>query len=316
MAQTATKVTIVGAGFVGSTLAYTLSTHGTTSEIVLVDIDTQRAEGEAMDIEHGSPFAKESIVRAGSYQDSADSDVVVITAGTNQRPGETRMDLITRNASIITSVAQQIAATSPNAVIVVIANPVDVMARVVQHVTNFPAERVIGSGTNLDSARFRYLLSRKFGIDSHNIHAYVLGEHGDSEFPAWSIVNIAGMNINEASGAFGGIMQDQDYLAIANQTRNAAYEIINRKKATYYGIAASGARIVEAILRNERAIIPLSVRLTGQYGIHDVYLSLPTVIGQNGIIRVLAPHISDEEESHLHHSADVLAEAYRSLNLN
>lgn len=314
MAQTATKVTIVGAGFVGSTLAYTLSTHGTTSEIVLVDIDAKRAEGEAMDIEHGSPFAKESIVRAGSYEDSAGSDVVVITAGTNQRPGETRMDLITRNASIVTDVATQVAATSPNAVIVVISNPVDVMTRVIQQVTGFPSERVIGSGTNLDSARFRYLLSHKFGIDSRNVHGYVMGEHGDSEFAAWSIVNIGGMNINEASDAFGNIMHDQDYLNIENQTRNAAYEIINRKKATYYGIAASGARIVEAILRDERAILPLSVKLTGEYGIRDVYLSLPAVIGQNGIIRILAPHISEQEEEHLHHSAEVLAEAYRQLD--
>ena len=313
MAQTATKVTIVGAGFVGSTIAYTLNVAGTASEIVLVDVAKDRAEGEAMDIEHGSPFFKESLIHAGDYQTSANSDIVIITAGTSQRPGETRMDLIGRNAAIVTDVAKQVKETSPDATILVISNPVDVMTRVIQDVTGFPAERVIGSGTNLDSARFRYLLSKKFGVDSRNIHAYILGEHGDSEFAAWSNVNIAGMNINEASDAFGGVMGDYDYIDLEKQTRNAAYEIINRKKATYYGIAASAARICEAILRDEKSILPLSVKLTGQYGLKGVYLSLPTFVGQHGVIKVIAPYLSEQEEKHLHDSAKVLEEAFQSL---
>ncbi|MDO4271612.1 MAG: L-lactate dehydrogenase [Candidatus Saccharibacteria bacterium] len=313
MAKTANKVTIVGAGFVGSTIAYTLVNAGTVSEIVLVDVDNARAEGEAMDIEHGSPFFKESLIHAGDYETAAGSDIVIITAGTNQRPGETRMDLITRNAAIVKNVAKEIKKTCPEAIILVVANPVDVMTRVIQEVTGFPAERVIGSGTNLDSARLRYLLGKKFGIDSRNIHAYVLGEHGDSEFVAWSNVNIAGMNINEASDSFGGIMGDYDYIDLANETRDAAYEIINRKKATYYGIAASAARICEAILRDEKSILPLSVKLTGQYGLSDVYLSLPTVVGQHGVVKVIAPYLSEEEEGKLHHSAKLLAEAYDSL---
>lgn len=313
MAKTAAKVTIVGAGFVGSTIAYTLVNAGTVSEIVLVDVDNARAEGEAMDIEHGSPFFKESLIHAGDYQTAAGSDIVIVTAGTNQKPGETRMDLISRNAAIVTEVAKQLKETCPNAVILVIANPVDVMTRVIQEVTGFPAERVIGSGTNLDSARFRYLLSKKFGVDSRNIHGYILGEHGDSEFAAWSNVHIAGMNINEASDVFGGIMGNYDYIDIANETKNAAYEIINRKKATYYGIAASAARITEAILRDEKSILPLSVKLNGQYGLRDVYLSLPTVIGQHGVVRILTPYLSEEEEGKLHHSAKVLAEAYEGL---
>lgn len=315
MAKTATKVTIVGAGFVGSTIAYTLTSAGIVSEIVLVDVDSARAEGEAMDIEHGSPFFKESLIHAGDYQTAANSDLVIITAGTNQRPGETRMDLIARNATIVTDVAKQIRETCPDATLLVISNPVDVMTRIIQEVTGFPASRVIGSGTNLDSARFRYLLSKKFGVDSRNIHGYILGEHGDSEFAAWSNVNIAGMNINEASDVFGGIMGDYDYINIANETRNAAYEIINRKRATYYGIAASAARISEAILRDEKSILPLSVKLDGQYGLNDVYLSLPTVVGQHGVIRILTPYLSDEEESKLHNSAKVLKEAYDSLDL-
>lgn len=316
MAKTATKVTIVGAGFVGSTIAYTLTSAGIVSEIVLVDVDSARAEGEAMDIEHGSPFFKESLIHAGDYQTAANSDLVIITAGTNQRPGETRMDLITRNATIVTDVAKQIRETCPDATLLVISNPVDVMTRIIQEVTGFPASRVIGSGTNLDSARFRYLLSKKFGVDSRNIHGYILGEHGDSEFAAWSNVNIAGMNINEASDVFGGVMGDYDYINIANETRNAAYEIINRKRATYYGIAASAARIAEAILRDEKSILPLSVKLDGQYGLNDVYLSLPTVVGQHGVIRILTPYLSDEEEGKLHNSAKVLKEAYDSLDLD
>lgn len=316
MAKTATKVTIVGAGFVGSTIAYTLTSAGIVSEIVLVDVDNARAEGEAMDIEHGSPFFKESLVHAGDYQTAANSDLVIITAGTNQRPGETRMDLITRNAAIVTDVAKQIRETCPDATLLVISNPVDVMTRIIQEVTGFPASRVIGSGTNLDSARFRYLLSKKFGVDSRNIHGYILGEHGDSEFAAWSNVNVAGMNINEASDVFGGVMGDYDYINIANETRNAAYEIINRKRATYYGIAASAARIAEAILRDEKSILPLSVKLDGQYGLNDVYLSLPTVVGQHGVIRILTPYLSDEEEGKLHNSAKVLKEAYDSLDLD
>ena len=316
MAKTATKVTIVGAGFVGSTIAYTLTSAGIVSEIVLVDVDSARAEGEAMDIEHGSPFFKESLIHAGDYQTAANSDLVIITAGTNQRPGETRMDLITRNAAIVTDVAKQICETCPDATLLVISNPVDVMTRIIQEVTGFPASRVIGSGTNLDSARFRYLLSKKFGVDSRNIHGYILGEHGDSEFAAWSNVNIAGMSINEASDVFGGVMGDYDYINIANETRNAAYEIINRKRATYYGIAASAARIAEAILRDEKSILPLSVKLDGQYGLNDVYLSLPTVVGQHGVIRILTPYLSDEEEGKLHNSAKVLKEAYDSLDLD
>lgn len=309
MKKTALKVSVVGAGFVGSTIAYTLMMRGTASDIVLVDVNNEKAEGEAMDISHGAPFAKASSVVAGDYLATRDSDIVIITAGTNQKPGETRIDLISRNTSIMRDVAKNIAENSPNAILLVVSNPVDIMTYVAREVTGFPAERVIGSGTNLDSARFRFLLGQKFAIDARNIHAYVLGEHGDSEFPAWSLVNVAGMNINEASDKFGGIMQDQDYLTLANQARNSAYEIINRKGATYYGIAMSVERIVSAILRDERSVMPMSVLLDGQYGINDVYLSLPTVLGENGIEKILTPELSGEELGKLHHSASILKEA-------
>lgn len=308
------KISVIGAGFVGSTLAYTLSIQGLAGKIVLVDINKDRAEGEAMDIEHASPFSPRTDILPGSYGDTANSDIIVITAGTNQKPGETRMDLIKRNASIVGSVAKEVVERSPEAVLLVISNPVDVMTRIVKQVTGFPASRVIGSGTNLDSARFRHMLSEKFAIDSHNIHGYVLGEHGDSEFPAWSLVSVSGMNINQASDQFGGIMKDQDYLALNEATKNAAYEIINRKGATYYGIAASASRICRAILRDEKSIIPISVELSGQYGINEVYLSLPTVLGENGVERILSPNLSDEELAKLKQSADLLNQAFYSLS--
>jgi L-lactate dehydrogenase len=309
MSRTAIKISIIGAGFVGSTVAYTLMMEGIASDIVLVDMNPEKAAGEAMDIEHGSPFAAESVVRAGSYEDTHNSDIVVITAGTNQKPGETRIDLITRNAAIMRDVAGQVAAQSPDAVVLIISNPVDIMAYIFREVTGFPKHRVIGAGTNLDSARFRYLLNQKFGVDSHSIHAQVWGEHGDSEFPVWSLVRIGSMNINEASAQFGDRMADSDYDAITNMVKNAAYEIINRKGATYYGIGMSTARICETILRDEKSILPVSVLLHGEYGIDDVYLSLPAVLGEHGVEKILTPHISDDELGKLHHSAAILKEA-------
>lgn len=314
MAKTAIKISIIGTGFVGSTVAYTLMMKGIASEIILVNLERAKAEGEAMDIEHGSPFAAESLVRAGNYEDTKNSDIVIITAGTNQNPGESRMDLIVRNAAIMRDIAKNVAENSPNAIALIVSNPVDVMSYVFQKETNFPKNRVIGSGTCLDSARFRYLLNQKFDVDSHNIHAYILGEHGDSEFPAWSLVSIAGMNINQASDVFGGIMHDEDYLKIGDEVRNAAYEIINLKGATYYGIAMSVAHICQAILRDEKAIIPLSVLLNGEYGIDDVYLSLPVIIGEHGVDKILTPPLSDEEMGKLHHSAEILKEAQSQIS--
>ncbi len=311
--KTTNKISVIGVGLVGSTIAYTLSALDIASDIVLVDANHARAEGEAMDIEHGVPSLNEVSVVAGDYSATANSDIIVITAGTSQHPGETRMDLIARNAAIMRDVASHLAAYSPNAIIVVVSNPVDVMTRIAQEVTGFPAERVIGSGTSLDTARFRHILSKKFDIDSHNVHCYILGEHGDSEFAAWSLVNIAGMNINEASDKFGGIMQDADYLTIADDVRNAAYRVIDLKGATYYGIAAAASRICEAILDDEGAIMPVSVKLHGEYGINDIYLSLPAVLRRGGAVKVIAPELSGEEIDKLQRSANVLSEAYQKV---
>jgi L-lactate dehydrogenase len=313
VAQTAIKISVIGAGFVGSTVAYTLVMKGVASEIVLVDVNLERAEGEAMDISHGAPFAKSSVIRAGSYEDTKGSDVVIITAGTNQKPGETRIDLITRNAAIMRDVAGRVGEQSPNAVILVISNPVDVMTYVARQVTGFPKNRVIGSGTVLDSSRFRYLLANRFDIDPRNVHGYIMGEHGDSEFPAWSLVNIAGMSLDEASDLFNKEINDEVRQSIADSTRNAAYEIINRKGATYYGIGMSATRIVEAIVRDERSIMTVSSLLHGEYDIDDLYLSVPAILGEHGIEKVLTPRLSDLELANLHHSAEVLRDARNQI---
>ena len=309
MAKTAVKVSVIGAGFVGSTTAYTLMMKGVASEIVLIDVAAEKAEGEALDIKQGVPFAPNVKVYSGDYSATAGSDLVIITAGTNQKPGETRLDMVSRNAAIMTGIAGEIAKYAPNAIALIIANPVDVMARVFEEVSGFPRKRVIGSGTNLDSARFRYILATRLGVDPHDVHGYILGEHGDSEFVAWSTVNVAGMNIDETEKEFG----EQDREGIENKTKNAAYEIISRKGATYYAIAMSAARISEAIIRNEHAIIPLSVRMTGEYGLNDVYVSLPTVVGEHGIEKVLTPSLTDEEIVKIQNSAKILSDAHETL---
>ena len=309
MAKTAVKVSVIGAGFVGSTTAYTLMMKGVASEIVLIDVAAEKAEGEALDIKQGVPFAPNVKVYSGDYSATAGSDLVIITAGTNQKPGETRLDMVSRNAAIMTGIAGEIAKYAPNAIALIIANPVDVMARVFEEVSGFPRKRVIGSGTNLDSARFRYILATRLGVDPHDVHGYILGEHGDSEFVAWSTVNVAGMNIDETEKEFG----EQDREGIENKTKNAAYEIISRKGATYYAIAMSAARISEAIIRNEHAIIPLSVHMTGEYRLNDVYVSLPTVVGEHGIEKVLTPSLTDEEIVKIQNSAKILSDAHETL---
>jgi len=307
MPQTSIKLTIVGAGFVGSAIAYSLVMKGDASDLVLVDVDHARAEGEAMDISHGAPFAKVASIHAGDYPDTAGSDLVVITGGANQRPGESRLDLMARNAAIVRDAARQAAEHSPDAILLVVTNPVDVMSFVAQRATGLPASHVIGSGTVLDSSRFRYLLAQELGgLDPRCIQGHILGEHGDSEFPAWSLVSVAGMGLDEAARVLDLTFDPDRRDRVARRTRDAAHEIITRKQATYYGIGMITRRIIEAIVRDERAIMPVSVRLSGQYGIDDVYLSLPVILGEHGVEQVLAPGLAAEEVALLQHSADVL----------
>ena len=308
-----TRIAVVGVGNVGSTFAYSLVLAGMAAEIVLIDANHARAEGEAMDLTHAVPFSKPTRIWAGDYSDTTGAAITVIAAGTAQRPGETRLDLVRRNAAIFGTIVPQVAAANPDGIIVVATNPVDVLAYEAWKLSGLPPSRVIGSGTILDTARFRSLLSEHFGVDPRSVHAFIAGEHGDSEVPIWSSANIAGMSLRDYCEA-NGIAWDQPAMdGIFARTRDAAYAIIERKGATYYAVAAGLMRLVEAILRDQRTILSVSSLISDYHGISDVYLSLPAVIGRDGIERVLRLKMTDEEAAGLRRSADVLSETIRSL---
>jgi L-lactate dehydrogenase len=310
-----TRVAIVGVGNVGATFAYALLLSGLASEIVLIDQNRARAEGEAMDLNHAVPFASPAHVWAGDYTDCAGAAVTVITAGAAQKPGETRLDLVKKNAGIFRQIVPQIARHNPDGIILVTTNPVDVLAYVAWKLSGLPAQRVIGSGTILDTARFRYLLSQHYGVDPRSVHALIIGEHGDSEVPVWSLANIAGMRLKDFC-CFQDVMYDQAKLDdIFRETRDAAYHIIERKGATYYAIGAGLVRVVEAILRDQSTVLSVSTLIDKYYGIDDVYLSLPAVVDRGGIEGVLRLAIDDSETVGLRRSAEVLKSTIAQLEL-
>jgi L-lactate dehydrogenase len=301
-----TRIAVVGTGHVGATFAYALLLSGLAAEIVLMDVDRARAEGEAMDLNHTVPFARPTRIWAGDYADCAGAAITVVCAGTGQRPGETRLDLLKRNADIFGKIIPEIARHNPDGILLIATNPVDILTYVSLRLSKLPAKRVIGSGTILDTARFRYLLSRHFNVDTRSVHAYIIGEHGDSEVPVWSLANIAGLRLNDFAVLNGTAIDDEAKDGIFRQTRDAAYHIIERKGATYYAVAAGLMRIVETILRDQRTVLSVSSVVNDYYGISDICLSLPTVVGRNGIERVLALHLSDDEVAGLKRSAEVL----------
>jgi len=311
------KVTVIGAGFVGSTTAYTLMLNGLFSELVLIDINTTKARGEAMDLNHGLPFAKPVKIYQGSYEDSKDSDLIIITAGANQKEGETRLDLVHKNTAVFKSIISEIVKYNnpENTILLVVTNPVDILTYVTWKLSGFPINRVLGSGTVLDTARFKYLIGEHTGVDARNVHGYILGEHGDTELAAWSITSIAGMPIDVYCAQCDKCKDCNELDKIYNQVRNAAYEIINAKGATYYAVALAVERIVEAIMRDEHSILTVSSILQGQYGISDVAISVPTVVDRNGINRVLEVPLSENEQKQLHHSAETLKNIIRELKL-
>jgi len=310
-----TRVAIVGVGNVGATFAYALLLSGLASEIVLIDQNRARAEGEAMDLNHAVPFASPTRVWAGDYTDCAGAAVTVITAGAAQKPGETRLDLVKKNAGIFRQIVPQIARHNPDGIILVTTNPVDVLAYVAWKLSGLPAQRIIGSGTILDTARFRYLLSQHYGVDPRSVHALIIGEHGDSEVPVWSLANIAGMRLKDFC-CFQDVMYDQAKLDdIFRQTRDAAYHIIERKGATYYAIGAGLVRVVEAILRDQSTVLSVSTLIDKYYGIDDVYLSLPAVVDRGGIEGVLRLALDDSETVGLRRSAEVLKSTITQLEL-
>ena len=310
-----TRIAVVGVGNVGATFAYALLLSGLAAEIVLIDANRARAEGEAMDLNHTVPFTYPTRIWAGDYADCAGAAVTVIAAGAAQKPGETRLDLVKKNADIFRHIVPQVSHNNPSGIILVATNPVDVLTYASYKLSGLPAQRVLGSGTILDTARFRYLLSRHFGVDPHSIHAYIIGEHGDSEVPVWSLANIAGMRL-PAFCSMHKVTHDQTVLDdIFRQTRDAAYQIIERKGATYYAVAAGLMRIVEAILRDQGTVLSVSSLIEDYYGITDVCLSLPTVVAQNGVERVLRLELSPEEIESLRRSAEVLKNNAVELNL-
>jgi L-lactate dehydrogenase len=307
------RVAIIGAGHVGATTAYALLLSGLAPEIVLIDLDAQRAQGEAMDLMHAVPFSDPVRVWAGGYEDVDGAAVVVLTAGANQRPGETRLQLLGRNAAILREIVPQVIARAPDAILLMTTNPVDVLTWATLATSALSPGRVIGSGTILDTARFRSLLSRHFGVDARSVHAHIIGEHGDTEVAAWSIATIGGMPIAEFQAASGRVLDRESRERIVTDTRRAAYEIIERKGATYYAVAAGVVRIIQAILRDESTVLTVSSRLTGSYGLEDVCLSLPCIVNRSGIAQLLDPPLAAEELSALRHSADVLKAAQQSL---
>lgn len=309
------RVAVIGLGKVGATFAYALLLSGMAAEIVLIDANSAKAEGEAMDLNHAIPFTHPTKVWVGDYSDCAGAAVTVLAAGASQAPGETRLDLIKKNAAIWRSIVPQIAKHNDRGILVIATNPVDVLTYAAWKLSGSPTQKVIGSGTILDTARFRYLLSQQLGVDAQSVHAYIIGEHGDSEVPVWSLANIAGMRMPEFYRTQGipydpGAMEE-----IFRQTRDAAYRIIERKGATYYAVAAGLMRITQAILRNQRTVLSVSSLIADYYGLKDVCFSLPTVVDRGGVEQVLRLELDATELERLRHSAAVLKKTIKSLNL-
>ena len=309
------KAAVIGCGFVGSSIAFTLMQSGIFSELVLIDANRDKAEGEAMDLSHGLPFTHPMDIRAGDYDDVADCALVIVTAGAGQKPGETRLDLVHKNVAIFRSIIPEIARRNRDAILLIVSNPVDVLTWAAWKLSGYPANRVLGSGTVLDTARLKYLLGERLGVDSRSVHAFIIGEHGDSELAVWSSANISGVPIDhfcELRGHYDHAAADH---ALYEEVRDSAYEIIRRKGATYYGVAMAIRRIAYAIVRDEHSVLPVSSILHGEYGLNDICMSIPALVGRKGVETVLDIQLSPEEEEKLLHSAGTLKEVIGGLDL-
>lgn len=309
------KVVVVGVGRVGSTTAYTMMTNGTAAEVVLIDADRERAVGEAMDISHGLPFGGPVRIEAGDYPDCEGAEVVIIAAGVAQKPGETRIDLVRNNIEVLKQIIPQITAYNQECILLMVTNPVDILTYAMGKISGFPPERCIGSGTSLDTARFRYNLGKYFEVSPRSVHAYIIGEHGDTEVPVWSLANIAGMRLGDFCQATGLCHDERDLRILFENVRDAAYHIIQRKGATHYAIGAAVDAIVGMILHDQRTVVTVSSLMDGEYGVRDICLSLPTVLGRGGVVRVLELKLSDAEVEGFCKSADALKEVARELGL-
>lgn len=309
------KIGIIGCGFVGAATAYTLMQTRLFSEMVLIDNNMEKAEGEAEDISHGLLFSSPQKIYAGSYDDLTDASIIIITAGANQKPGETRLDLVGKNVEIFKSIIPEITKRNMDAILLVVANPVDILTYVALRLSGYPEERVIGSGTVLDTARLKYELGRHLSVDSRSVHSFIIGEHGDSEIVAWSSANVSGIPLHDFCSMRGYHNHDEEMRRIADKVKNSAYKIIKRKGATYYGIAMSVKRICEAIVRDEHSVLPVSSMMHGEYGISDIALSMPAIVGIKGIETHVPISLDYEESEELKKSAAILKETISALKL-
>lgn len=307
------KAAVIGCGFVGSATAFTLMQSRLFSELVLLDVNMEKADGEAKDIAHGIPFAGQMKIYAGTYDDAADAAIIIITAGANQKPGETRLDLVQKNTAIYQSIIPEIVKRDFGGILLIVSNPVDILTYVALKLSGLPENRVLGSGTVLDTARLKYALGEHLGVDSRSVHSFIIGEHGDSEIAAWSSTNVSGIPLNDFCEMCGHFNHDAAMDAIAEKVKNSAYEIISKKQATYYGIAMSVKRICECIVRNERSILPVSAMMHGEYGIEDITLSMPAIVGIGGVETHVPIALSEEEAEKLVESAKKLKEVAKGL---
>ena len=309
------KVAVIGCGFVGATSAFSLIQSGLFSEMVLIDANHEKAVGEAMDLSHGSAYSTPVKIYAGSYDDIVDAGLIVITAGANQKPNETRLDLVKKNVSIFKSIIPEIKERNCEGILLIVSNPVDILTYVTLKLSGFPANRVIGSGTVLDTARLKHVLGEHLQVDSRNIHDYVIGEHGDSELAVWSGAQVAGIHINHFCELRGHFQHQEAMNRLYQEVRDSAYHIIERKGATYYGVAVAVKRIAEAIVKNEHAVLPISSLMQGEFGLSDLCLSIPTVVGNKGVEMVVDIYLDNEEKQKLLESAHALKQVLKSLDI-
>lgn len=309
------KVAVVGCGFVGSSSAFALMQSGLFSEIALVDVNREKAEGEALDISHGVPFVGQVKVYAADYADIMDAAIVVVTAGAAQKPGETRLDLVNKNIRIFQSILPEFKKRNYGGILLVVSNPVDILTLAALELSGLPEQRVIGSGTVLDTARLKTALGEHLDVDSRSVHSFIIGEHGDSEMVAWSSTNVSGIPLNDFCEMRGHFSHDEAMERIADEVRNSAYEIIAKKHATCYGIAMSVVRICKAIVMNEHSILPVSTMMHGEYGVDGICLSMPVIVGEEGAGVHVPLVLNDEEQEKLLASANALKEVARSAGL-
>lgn len=311
------KIAIIGCGFVGSACAFALMQSGLFSEMVLIDSNNQRAEGEALDISHGLPFSKPMQIYSGTYDDITDAGIIAITAGAGQKPGESRLELVHKNVEIFKSIIPEISKRNYKGILLIVSNPVDIMTYTALRLSGLPSNQVFGSGTVLDTARLKYLLGEHLGVDARSVHAFILGEHGDSEIAAFSSANVSGIELKKfCDFACKTDKHEEAMKEIAEDVKLSAYEIIKKKGATYYGIAMSVRRICEAIILDQKSILPISCLQNGKNGIENVVLSMPMIVGKHGAERSVEISLSEEERRAIKSSADMLKGIIKTLDLD